>query len=186
MAEKKPSIHKTLFFLILVLVPPYWLLFTDEGGRLSDTALLWLLGETEIKLNVRELNSGFTREQVLQVFSDADWQCGDGDTPFGNSLCAAQIGTFNGFPSRVLTMYFRDQQIGAFKLIYRDPYHKQLLGHFIQQLGQPDNVAAAISGGPDAANVLEWDLGQGLLIMKKELARTDEPSVLWVASRPKE
>lgn len=184
MTEKKPNVHKTLLILILVFVPPYWLMFTDEGSRMSDTALLWLLGEDEIKLNVRELSSAFTRDDIRQVFSDVEWQCGEQDTPFGNNLCAAQIGTFNGYPSRILTLYFRDGQINALKLIYRDQYHEQLLGYFIQQLGQPSNVEAALSAGPDAAGVLEWRLDQGVLVMKKELAKTDEPSLLWLAGGP--
>lgn len=184
MAEKKPNIHKTLFILILVFLPPYWLIFTDEGSRMSDTALLWLLGEDEIKFNVRELHSGFTRADIKTVFSENTWQCGAQQTPFGNNLCATQIGTFNGFPSRVLTLYFVDENISAFKLIYRDQYHEQLMGHFIAQLGQPSNVEQAVSEGPDAASVLEWDLNKGVLLMKKTLAKSDEPSLVWLAGRP--
>ena len=185
MAEKKPSIHKTLFFLILVFVPPYFLIFTEEGSRLSDTALLWLLGEDEIKLNLRELDSRFTRDDIRKVFSDTEWQCGQQQTPFGDNLCAARIGTFNGFPSRLLTLYFTGDNISALKLIYRDPYHQQLMGYLIEQLGQPDNVEAATAEGPDTASVLEWNLGQGVLLMKKALEKTDEPSLVWLASRPK-
>ncbi|MCG6966389.1 MAG: hypothetical protein LJE59_07755 [Chromatiaceae bacterium] len=184
MAEKTPNIHKTLFFLILVFVPPYFLMFTDEGGRLSDTALLWLLGEDEIKLNVRELNSGFTREDIKKVFSEADWQCAAQATPFGNNLCAAQIGTFNGYPSRIITTYFHDDNISAFKLIYRERYHEQLIGYYIQQLGQPSNVEAAVGEGPDAAPVLEWRLDHGVLYMKKTLGKIDEPTLIWLASQP--
>ena len=43
MAEKKPNLHKTLLILIAVFLPPFWLIFTDEGSRVSDTTLLWLL-----------------------------------------------------------------------------------------------------------------------------------------------
>lgn len=151
---------------------------------MADTALLWLLGKDEIKLNVRELNSGFTRSDIQTVFSENEWHCGAQDTAFGNNLCATQIGTFNGYPSRLLTLYFVDDNISAFKLIYRDQYHKQLLGYFIKQLGQPSNVEQAISEGPEAADVLEWDLNQGVLFMKKELGKSDEPSLVWLASRP--
>ena len=183
MEEKKPNIHKTLFFLILVFVPPYWLIFTDEGSRMSDTALLWLLGEDEIKFNVKELKSSFTRQDIQTVFSDNEWQCGAQETAFGNNLCAAQIGTFNGFPSRVLTLYFRDDNISAMKLVYRDQYHQQLMGHFIQQLGQPGNLEAVLNAGPDVDNILEWDLEQGVVVMKKVLGKTDEPSVFWLARK---
>ena len=59
MAEKKPKLHKTLLVLVMVFTPAFWLLLTDDGMRVSDTALLWLMGEDEIKLNVREIDAGF-------------------------------------------------------------------------------------------------------------------------------
>jgi len=34
--------------------------------------------------------------------------------------------------------------------------------------------------------VLEWDLGKGVMLIKKELDKLDEPSLLWLASRPGE
>jgi hypothetical protein len=184
MADKKPNLHKTLLILLLVFIPPYWLIFTDDGMRMSDTALLWLLGEDEIKFNVAELNSGFTRQDIQTVFSDNEWVCGEKQTSFGDNLCATKIGTFNGYPARVLTLYFRGDNISAFKLIYRDQYHKQFIGHFIEHLGQPSNVEAALVQNPSAANVLEWDLNEGVLLMSKELDKNDEPSLLWLAARP--
>ncbi len=186
MADKKPNLHKTLLILILVFTPPFWLLFTDEGMRVSDTALLWLMDEDEIKLNVREIDSSFTREDIQRVFSENEWACGEKQTHFGDNICAARIGTFNGYPARLLTLYFRDRYISAFKLIYRDPYHEQLIGYFIQQIGQPGNVAAAIAEGPEADNVLEWDLGKGVLLMSKQLGEGVEPSVLWLAAKPQQ
>jgi hypothetical protein len=145
---------------------------------------LWLLGKDEIKLNVRELDGSFTRTDIQTVFGDINWKCAEQDTPFGNKLCATEIGTFNGYPSQVLTFYFLDDNISALKLIYRDQYHEQLLGYFIKQLGQPDNVEAALSEGPDAATVLEWDLDQSVLLMKKALGKGDEPSLVWLARKP--
>ena len=184
MAEKKPNLHKTLLVLVLVFTPAFWLLLTDDGMRVSDTALLWLMGHDEIKLNVQEIDAGFTREDIQTVFHENEWVCGEKETQFGNNVCAAKVGTFNGFPSRLLTVFFRDQYISAFKLIYRDSYHDQIIGYFIQQLGQPANVAQALAEGPDAANVLEWDLGKGVLLMSKQLGEGVEPAVLWLAAGP--
>ena len=184
MAEKKPSIHKTLLILLVVFIPPFWLLFTDDGMRTSDTALLWLLGEDEIKLNFAELDTGFTREDIQTVFSENDWRCGDKDTPLGNHVCAAKIGTFNGYPASLLTFFFRDQHVSAFKLIYRDQYHQQFIGHFIQQFGQPDNVEQAVAEGPNADTVLEWRLDKGVLVMSKEMGEGVEPSFMWLAAKP--
>jgi hypothetical protein len=183
MAEKKPNIHKTILILFLVFIPPYWLVFTDEGSRVSDTALLWLLGKDEIKMNFRELDGSFTQQDIQTVYSDNEWHCGAKQTPLGDALCAAEIGAFNGFPARLVTFYFGNHRVSALKLIYRDSYHKQIMGYFIGELGQPTNVAAAIAEGPDPDNVLEWDLNRGILLMKKELAKTDEPSLLWLAAK---
>ena len=186
MAEKKPNLHKTLLILILVFIPPYWLLFTDEGSRVSDTALLWLLGEDDIKVNIKELDSGFSRQDIQRVYPENEWQCGNQQTSFGDALCTARIGTYNGYPSQLVTFYFRNDRVNALKLIYRDQYHKQIMGHYIGELGQPSNVEAALTEGPDADNVLQWDLGQGVLLLKKELGKLDEPAMLWLAARPNE
>lgn len=181
MAEKKPNVHKTILVLILVFIPPYFLLFTDEGGRVSDTALLWLLGEADLKISLTDLDSSFTEQDIKTVYSDNEWTCGAKQTAFGNSLCAAPIGTFNGFPSRLITFYFGNDRVSAMKVTYRDQYHQQIMGYYIGKLGQPANVAAATAQGPDAANVLEWNLDKGVLLIKKDLDKTDEPSLLWLA-----
>ena len=186
MAEKKPNLHKTLLILLLVFIPPFWLLFTDDGMRVSDNALLWLLGEDEIKFNIAELDRSYTRQEIQTVFSENEWHCGDRKTPFGNGLCAAQIGTFNGYPSRLLTIYFIDDSISAFKLIYREMYHQQYIGYFIQQFGQPDNVEEAVADGPASGQVLEWDLNNGVLLISKELGEGIEPSFMWLAAKPQQ
>lgn len=186
MAEKKSSLHKTLLILLLVFIPPFWLLFTDEGSRVSDTALLWLLGEDEIRINLPELGTGFSAEDIRTVYPDNEWQCGRQVTDFGDALCAAQIGTFNGFPSRLATFYFRDDRLSAIKVVYRPPYHDQIIGHVIGEFGQPGNVAQALAEGPDAASVLQWDLDSGALLLKKRLDGQDEPALIWLAASPAE
>lgn len=185
MAEKLPKLHRTLLILLLIFIPPYWLLFTDEGSRVSDTALLWLLGQDEINIDLGKLDSGYSQQDIKTVYSESEWVCGDKQTPFGDTLCASKIGTYNGFPARLVTFYFRKDKVSAMKLIYREQYHKQILGQYIGELGQPQNVASALADGPDADNVLEWDLNLGVLLIKKELGKTDEPSLMWLAARPK-
>lgn len=115
------------------------------------------------------------------MFSDIEWQCGEQLTDFGDSLCASRIGTFNGYPSQLLMLYFRGDSVSGLKLIYRSAYHQQLIGYLIEQLGQPDNVEAALSEGPAAAEVLEWELDRGVVVMKKKLGKSEEPALLWLA-----
>jgi hypothetical protein len=185
MAEKKPSIHKTLLILLLVFTPPFWLLFTDEGSRVSDTALLWLLGKDDIKISLPDLDSAYSSDDIRSIYPDNEWQCGSQATDFGDALCAASIGTFNGFPAQVVTFYFRGDRLSAMKLIYRELYHEQVLGHVIEKLGQPANVAEALADGPDAADIIEWPIQGHLLVMKKSLQGGDEPALVWLAGTPK-
>lgn len=184
MSEKTTSFKKSFLIFLLVMTPPFWLLFTDEGSRVSDTALLWLLGREEINLELSELDAGFTRDDIQTVYADTEWQCNEQQSAFGDALCATPVGTFNGFPSRLLTFFFVDNHVNAVKVIYRPIYHEQIMGHYIGQLGQPSNVESAIAEGPDADEVLEWQLGSGVLLLKKELSGSDEPSLLWLAARP--
>ncbi len=184
MSEKKKSLHKTLLILALVFTPAFFLLFTDEGGRISDTALLWLLGEEDAKVNIGELDSGFSESDIQAAFGSLDWACNSGRFEFGDRNCAARIGTFNGYPAALLQFYFADDQLTAMKLSYRHAYHNQLTGYFIGLFGQPDNVAEAVREGPDAAEVLQWNLDKGALMQKKTLGESDEPAVFWLAAIP--
>lgn len=185
MPKKKTNLHKTLLILLLVFIPPFWLLFTDEGSRVSDTALLWLLGEDEIRINLPKLDSNFSTDDIRTVYPDNEWQCGSQATDFGDALCMAPIGTFNGFPSRLATFYFRDGRLSALKLIYREAYHDQIIGHVISDFGQPTNVEQALAETPNADPLLEWQLDGGVLLLKKRLDPQDEPALIWLAARSK-
>ena len=175
------KLHKTLLILALVIVPPYFLIFTDEGARISDNVILWLFGEESIKLDLGELDASYRPEEIRKVFPELAWECRQEQTAFGDSLCAAPVGAVNDFPARILTAFFVADRIRALKILYREQYHDQFLGHLIAQLGQPKNVAEAVRAAADAAPVLEWDTGKGLVLMKKTLANGDEPAVFWLA-----
>jgi hypothetical protein len=179
---ERKKLHKTLLILALVIVPPYFLIFTDEGSRISDNVVLWLFGEESIKLDLAALDATYRPGEIRKVFPDLQWDCRDEQHALGNNVCRASVGSFNDYPSRQLTAFFIDDRMTAVKLLYRGKYHEQLLGHLIQQLGQPENVEEAISDTPDAAPVLEWDTGKGLVILKKELNPGDEPALFWLAA----
>lgn len=178
----RKKIHKTLLVLILVLVPPYFLVFTDEGSRITDNVVLWLFGEEAIKLDFKALDSGYSSDDIKAVFPELSWTCGDEQSVFGDSYCSAAVGSVNDYPSRRLSAFFHGDRIRALKILYRERYHDQLLGHLIVQLGQPANVEDAIKSTPDTAPVLEWDTGEGMVVMKKELGPDDEPSLFWLAA----
>lgn len=175
------KLHKTLLILALVTVPPYFLIFTDEGARISDNVVLWLFGEESIKLDLNQLDAAYRSGEIRRVFPELSWECRKEETSFGDSLCVAPVGAVNDLPSRRLTAFFVDDRIRALKILYREQYHDRLLSHLIEQLGQPANVAEAIKASPDAAPVLEWETGKGLVLMKKALGTGDEPAIFWLA-----
>jgi len=181
---KQRKLHKTILILLLVLVPPYFLVLTDEGTRISDNVILWLFGKESAKLNLKEIDNGYSRDQILAVFPDLEWNCQAVESRFGDNLCTAEIGAFNDYPSHRLTVFFGGDWTNAVKVLYRARYHDQVLGHLIEQFGQPDNVAEAMSDSPDAASVLEWKTGKGVVLLKKELSDRDEPALFWLASIP--
>jgi len=175
---KKPSIHKTIFALVAVLGPLYWLMLTEDGQRRVDAVLLRLSGKPAIEFNLKALDGGYSEADLKRAFPHQDWQCRDQSSPFGQRLCVAGIGTFNGLPARYLTLFFQDGHTSGLKLVYRNLYHDQLLGQLVQQLGQPRPDAP---GTPPAKAVLRWQTGQGLVVLKQQLLEGEEPALLWLA-----
>lgn len=173
--------HKTVFALVAVIGPLYWLTLTDDGKRRVDAVMLHLTGKPGIEFNLKALNDQLTEAELKQVFPDQDWQCGDQDSPFGKRLCAAQIGTFNGLPARYITVFFANGHTTGLKLSYRNIYHDQLLQQLLQQLGQPTREPA---DAPPATAVLRWRTDHGSVILKQQLLEGEEPALLWLAGAP--
>jgi len=179
---KKKKLHKTLLALMLVFVPPYFLVFTEEGNRITDNAILWLFGQESLALNLAEADGNFTENQVREVFADLEWQCGMVQSQFGQTACNAPIASFNELPARYVVMYFADDHLNAIKLSYREPYHNALLRQLIDTLGQPGNAGSAASDTPDADEVLQWNTGKGLVVLKKTIREAEQPALLWLRS----
>jgi len=177
----KPKLRNTLLMLILVMTPPYFLIFTLEGNKISDSVVLWLFGQDTFDLNIKEMDSAFTQAQILEIYPDLTWQCDQRQSALGSALCVTNIGTFNGYPSRRVFFYFHNDQVTAVKILYRKTYHESILGHILQQLGQPENLVEALKDTPDTTEVLEWITMGGRVILKKEITDQDEPALLWLA-----
>ena len=47
---------------------------------------------------------------------------------------------------------------------------------------QPDNAAAAVRATPNADEVLQWQTGKGLVVLKKTIRESDQPALLWLGS----
>lgn len=178
----KKKLHKTLLALVLVLIPPYFLVFTEEGNRISDTAILWLFGRENFEFNLQQADTAYTEAQIKKVFPDIDWQCSPVKSQFGGYACSAPIGSFNGLPARSAALFFVHDRLNAVQIDYREQYHNALLKQLLASLGQPSNVVAASKDTPDADPVLQWQTGKGLVVLKKTIRESDQPALFWLGS----
>jgi hypothetical protein len=176
---KLNPLYKRLMAFIIVIAPIYWLIFTEDGQRRTDSVVLFLWGENEIKFNLQALDDRFTESELLQVFPDIDWKCQDSDNDFGNRLCAAKIGVFNGIPAHFIAIYFRDEWINGVRVGYRRRYHDPLIQQLLQQMGQPVRENADTPGG-DSEVILRWDTSRGNVLLKQILQTNEEPALLWL------
>ncbi len=179
---KLNPLYKRLMAFIIVIAPIYWLIFTEDGQRRTDSVVLFLWGEDEIKFNLQALDDRFTEQELHQVFPDIDWKCQDTPTDFGNRLCAAKIGIFNGVPAHFIAVYFRDEWINGARIGYRRIYHDQLIQQLLQQMGQPVRENADTPGG-DREVILRWDTSRGNVLLKQILKEAEEPALLWLPYR---
>lgn len=180
----RKKLHKTLLVILLVVTPIYFLMFTDEGKRITDNAVLWLVSGKSAALNFKALDAGYTREQVMQVFSELEWQCHEETSKFGDNLCATRISSFNTYPAKFFSTFFAGDRLTAIRVVYYATYHDQLIGHLIHQLGQPRNAPPAGSETPASPDVLEWETGSGLVVLKRSLGPDEEASLFWLAHAP--
>jgi hypothetical protein len=178
----KRSFHKTLLALIVVFVPPFFLVFTEEGNRVSDSVLLWLFDRPAVKLDLKQASAEYTESELKQVYPKLQWKCGRVDSEFGQTACNATIGTFNELPAQRLLAFFANGRLNAIELAYLPRYHQALLRQLLKSLGQPQNAASATGDSPRTDPVLQWSTGRGLVILKKTLKPDDQAMLLWLAS----
>ncbi len=167
--------HKTVFALIAVIAPLYWLTLTADGQRRVDSVLLHIAGEPAIEINLKAMDGQLTETELKRVFPDHEWHCRDQASPFGQRLCVAAIGTFNGLPAHYVTVFFGANHATALKLAYRSIYHDQLLAQLVRQLGDPTP-----SGAPPDKAVLRWQTAHSSVVIKQTLLEQDEPALLWL------
>ena len=177
---KLNPLYKRLMAFIIVIVPIYWLVFTEDGQRRTDSVVLFLWGEDEIKFNLEALDDRFTENELREVFPDIDWKCQDTRTDFGNRICAAKIGIYNGIPAHFIAVYFSDQWINGVRIGYRRRYHEQLIQQLLQQMGQPARENTDTVQSNDAETILRWDTSRGNVLLKQVLKSEEEPALLWL------
>jgi len=178
---KLPFLYKKLLLLAVVFGPITWLMFTDDGQRRTDTAVLWLFGEKEVNMDLAILDSQFTEDDLKQVYPDLNWQCQTGKITYGDQLCVSRVGVFNGIPARYISFIFQAKKLSALKLNYRNNNHQQFQTLLRQQLGSPELEARTTVDAPDPEEVLQWRTPYGAVVMKRELLKSEEAALFWLA-----
>jgi hypothetical protein len=179
---KLPSLYKTLLMLALVFGPFYWLAFTEDGQRRTDLALMFVLGKPELNAALDSFTGALTEEQFRTTFPKLAFQCADGANPFGDRLCAAEIGAFNGMPASSVTVFLVGDGLRAVKVSYRRAYHQWIREWVEGRVRALEDDG--LSGAPPEVQdgVAAWEVPDGLLILRNcPLDKDDDPPLLWLS-----
>jgi hypothetical protein len=179
---KLPSLYKTLLMLALVFGPFYWLAFTEDGQRRTDLALMFLLGKPELNAAMESFNSGLTEARFRETFPRLEFRCADGANPFGDRLCAAEVGAFNGIPASSVTLFLSGDGLRAVRLSYRRAYHAWIRDWVDGRFEIPAESRSGDGIAETDEGVVTWTVPDGLLIMRDgDLEPADDPALLWLS-----
>ena len=175
------KLYKTLLLILIVAGPIYWLMFTTDGKRRTDTAMLWLFSGESIEINFEALDRHFTEDNWKAVYPGLEWQCKSSASPFGERLCFSDIASYNGIPSQYLSVFFDGPYTKTVKLVYRDQYHTDMGEDLVHQLGKPANANVPYADNASSDEVLQWQTDSGRILLKQSLGRGEEPVMLWLS-----
>lgn len=191
-----PRLYKLVLAIAIVVGPFYWLVFTMDGQRRVDLALLHLFGHPSFNVNLAQLTPAVTEADLQAQFPTVGFACFDQASPLGERVCAARIGAFNRIPARRAQAFFADERLAALRLDYRAQYHRELLERLFAahgaarpaSIGRPPGAADATGAdadGPDPdpeqVQVLGWTLPGGLLALPRMPKTSADAALLWLA-----
>jgi len=172
--------YKKLLMLAIVIGPIVWLVFTEDGQRRTDLAMLYLFGKGELNLVIEKLHSGMTEARFQGLFPDLALVCDAGANPFGDQLCSAELGAFNTIPARAFTLFLQGKGLRAAKLTYRRAYHETLRQQLTNRLGKPDRQS--LPGPVGIEGPLTWAVDDGLLLLSHQKPESDqEAALIWLS-----
>jgi hypothetical protein len=178
-----PRAYKTLLAICAVAGPVYWLVFTPDGQRRTDLALMSVLGRPAFDAALDRFGPRIGEPDLRARFPALDIHCAATPNPFGDRLCTAVLGSFNGYPARALSLYFRGETLTAVKVIYQGAYHAQIRAWVERRPGRLPEGTVPAKPRLDGA-VASWPVAEGLLVMKDgPLRDSDEPTLFWLAAR---
>lgn len=180
-----PRFYKTLLALAAVIGPIYWLMFTADGQRRTDMVLMFLMGRPAFDAAIESFAPGLGETKLLESFPKVDFACRAGGAPFGERMCSARIGSFNQYPAQAASLFFRDGALSAVKVVYQPAYHAEIRGWVERRIARLDPLTTPPAPEVEQG-VVSWRAADGALVMKDgELARDDEPALLWLARPPR-
>jgi len=167
-----PPLYKKLLLLAIVIGPFYWLVFTDDGQRRTDLALLHLMGQAQIGLAIERLEPTMTEADIRRLFPDLELQCGAGGAPFGDRLCTARLGAFNQIPARAISLHLGGDQLRALRVDFRRGYHEPMRAQLERRIG-----------APEVGEALSWPVSGGVLLLPADRPKSDSEAALFWLSR---
>jgi len=172
---------KTLLVMVAVIGPMYWLMFTIDGQRRSDTVMLAVFGAEGMELDLKRLDDVLSEDELREVYPALDWHCNgtDGeDSEYGaDRRCGAAIGSWNGIPARQIMFHFAAGRLRAMQMDYRAAYQQSLLSQIREQLGPPSDGSSMGADG-----VLQWFDNHGVVVIKAQLRPVDQAALIWMAA----
>lgn len=118
-----------------------------------------------------------TPTSLREAQSEHDFACGSPDSGPRETLCYAEIGSFNGLRASYVGFYFdRQKRLTRMKLATHASAYPDLRQHFDQRYG----AAQACEGG---ANCVVWQVEGGLLSTTATQPDGNEATFLWLAER---
>lgn len=175
---KLHQIINRLLLIMLILAPLAWLTLSDDGRRHTGLFILKLKGEPAITLDVTALDSSLTEQRLQSLLPEAAFSCEPQQSPFGNRVCVATIGGFNGILAHYISFFYADQRLQAMKLVHRGHHQKFMLSQLAARLGEPNEVRWQLEGGETV--LWSWPTGSGDLLLQKSGPEETQPSLLWL------
>ena len=167
------KLYKRLILVLMVVGPIWWTMFTDDGRRRTDLAVLWLTGRPSVSLNLAALDDGWNEEQLRRALPDPEWSCLDRRSRWGERLCFTEVAGFNGTPARYLTLFFRDGRLSALKLGYRRAYQERLEGQLSRLFSETEPE--------ETGQVRQWRTDQGVAILPRHPQNQEEAVLFWLS-----
>ncbi len=175
---KKGTVLKRLYIIVVLAVPLYWLMLTDEGHRFTDIMILKASGGETMDIHLEALNSALSEKGLQEQLPETPFSCVDQKSSLGDRICQVKLAAFNGIPARFAIAYFSGDRLRALNIGYQRPYHQKLLDYLITTYDKPGpDGHLTPAGGP---GFYRWQVGDGELIaLDEQSLEGNEASLLW-------